>query len=178
MAGYISFLNLLLFANVVGNAPRRKLRKLGKRRAAGNCGTTAGIRRDHRVRVPIEPQGRLRFSSDDRDRVTRVLVMPRPNRSCPLPRPLIIPCIMNLKALADVRTLIRHLPKETREKSTWQLAEAKLKAAAFGGDAVELFVTLRMVPDMEGVECRPIRNRPVRLSSDGFQLAHASGPHL
>jgi hypothetical protein len=53
--------------------------------------------------------------------------MPRPNRSRPLPRPLTIPTIMDLVTLADVRTLIGHLPKETRAKSTWQLVDTKLR---------------------------------------------------
>jgi hypothetical protein len=63
---------------------------------------------------------------------------------------------MDLKTLADVRALLKHLPKETRDKSTWQLVGAKLEAAAAGGDAVELFVTLRMVLSLEDVECRII----------------------
>jgi hypothetical protein len=41
--------------------------------------------------------------------------MPRPNRSRPLPRPLAIPTVMDLVTLADVRKLLGHLPKETRE---------------------------------------------------------------
>ena len=59
---------------------------------------------------------------------------------------------MDLKTLADVRALLKHLPKETREKSTWPLVKAKLEAA--GADAVEMFVTLRMVLDLEGVESK------------------------
>ncbi|MGB8739402.1 MAG: hypothetical protein WCD52_03875 [Xanthobacteraceae bacterium] len=37
---------------------------------------------------------------------------------------------MDLVTLADVRVLIRHLPKEARAKSTWQHVEATLKQAA------------------------------------------------
>ncbi len=37
-----------------------------------------------------------------------------------LPRPLIIPTVMTLKTLADVRTLMRHLPAEHRERPTWR----------------------------------------------------------
>jgi hypothetical protein len=76
----------------------------------------------------------------------------RPNYSRPLPRPLKIPEVIDLETLADVRTLIGHLPQETRAKSTWQVVETKLKRAAAGGDLVDLFVTLRIVLDMEGVE--------------------------
>ena len=61
----------------------------------------------------------------------------RPNWSRPLPRPLTIPTVMDLVTLADVRTLIGHLPKETRAKSTWQHVAAELEKAA-GGDTTEL----------------------------------------
>jgi hypothetical protein len=50
--------------------------------------------------------------------------MPRPNWSRRLPRTLKIPGVMDLVTLADVRALIGHLPKETRAKSTWQVADA------------------------------------------------------
>jgi hypothetical protein len=60
----------------------------------------------------------------------RKQLMPRPNWSRPLPRPLTIPTVMDLVTLADVRELLGHLPKETRAKSTWQHVEAELKKAA------------------------------------------------
>jgi hypothetical protein len=38
-----------------------------------------------------------------------------------LPRPLVIPDVMTLTTLADVRELVEHhVPAEVREKSTWQ----------------------------------------------------------
>ena len=40
--------------------------------------------------------------------------MSRPNWSRPLPRPLVIPKVMTLKTLADVRALMRHLPRHSR----------------------------------------------------------------
>jgi len=79
----------------------------------------------------------------------------RPNWSRPLPRPLKIPGVMDLVTLADVRTLIGHLPKETRAKSTWQHVEAELKKAAAGGDVAQVYVALQMVLQPEHVEYRP-----------------------
>ena len=41
--------------------------------------------------------------------------MPAPNWSRPLPRPIIIPDVMELATLADVRALVeKHLPAEYR----------------------------------------------------------------
>jgi hypothetical protein len=37
---------------------------------------------------------------------------------------------MDLVTLADVRTLLGHLPKQTREKSTWQHVAGELDKAA------------------------------------------------
>ena len=80
--------------------------------------------------------------------------MTRPNWSRPLPRAVTIPSIMDLKTLADVRTLLKHLPKETRAKTTWRHVEAKLKQAAAGGDVTELWAALQMVLMMENIEYR------------------------
>jgi hypothetical protein len=52
---------------------------------------------------------------------------------------------MDLVMLADVRTLLGHLPKETRVKSTWQHVEAALKQAATGRDTTELWAALQMI---------------------------------
>ena len=72
-----------------------------------------------------------------------------------LPRPLVIPSMMKLTKLDDVRTLIeKHLPKKTRAKSTWKHVEATLKQAASGGDTAELWAPLQMVLMLEGVEYR------------------------
>ncbi len=79
----------------------------------------------------------------------------RPNWSRPLPRPLVIPTVMTLSTLADVRELMRHLPRHTREKDTWRHVAAMLEAAARGDDTVDVAVPVRMVLSMEGVECRP-----------------------
>jgi hypothetical protein len=80
----------------------------------------------------------------------------RADWSRPLPRPLLIPKVMTLKTLADVRELIKHLPKDHRAKSTWQHVEKQLNAASLGEvDTIDVAVPLQMVLSMEGVECRP-----------------------
>jgi hypothetical protein len=72
-----------------------------------------------------------------------------------LPRPIVIPDVMTLSTLADVRTLIeKHLPARLRTKTTWRHVAAKLKEAAQGASTAEVAVPLLMVLAMEGVECR------------------------
>jgi hypothetical protein len=62
---------------------------------------------------------------------------------------------MDLVTLADVRALLGHLPKQTREKSTWQHVVAELDKAAAGAETADVSVALQMVLNLEGVECRP-----------------------
>jgi hypothetical protein len=82
--------------------------------------------------------------------------IPRQNWSRPLPRPIIIPNVMTLKTLADVRTLIeRHLPVERRQRATWRYVAIQLDKAARGADPTEVVMALRVVRSIEGVECRP-----------------------
>jgi hypothetical protein len=76
----------------------------------------------------------------------------RPNWPRPLPRPLVIPDVMTLRTLADVRTLIGHLPKKTRAKSTWQHVEAELQKAAAGDDTTQVSIALQMVLQLERIE--------------------------
>jgi hypothetical protein len=87
----------------------------------------------------------------------------RPNWSRPLPETLIIPKLMTLETLADVRKLLAHLPAETRTKELWLHVAAKLKEATVGADTLKVAITLRMALNLEGVPCRPKR-RPVRNS--------------
>ena len=66
------------------------------------------------------------------------------------------PKLMKLTKLADVRDLIRRLPKDHGTKSTWQHVEKQLNAAAVGAvDTVDVAVPLQMVLSMEGVTCLP-----------------------
>jgi hypothetical protein len=63
---------------------------------------------------------------------------------------------MTLKTLADVRGLVKHLPKDHRKKSTWQHVEKQLNVAVFGEvDTIDVAVPLQLALSMEGVECRP-----------------------
>jgi hypothetical protein len=78
--------------------------------------------------------------------------LPRPNWSRALPRPLVIPRVMTLKTLADVRMLMRHLPVEHRKRPTWRHVAAQLEQAAVGADTVA--VALRLALMLENVECR------------------------
>jgi hypothetical protein len=81
--------------------------------------------------------------------------MSRPNWSRALPRPLVIPDVMTLKTLDDVRTLMGHLPEDRLERQMWRHVALQLKRAAADGDTTNVSVSLRMVLSMEGVECRP-----------------------
>jgi hypothetical protein len=50
----------------------------------------------------------------------------RPNWSRPLPQPLVIPDVMTLATLADVRALIeKHVPQDRRERPTWRHVAAE-----------------------------------------------------
>ena len=80
--------------------------------------------------------------------------MSRPNWSLPLPREIIIPKVMTLKTLADVRELMRHIPADRRERSTWRHVDAELGNAAAGADPADVAIALRMVLMLESVECR------------------------
>jgi hypothetical protein len=81
--------------------------------------------------------------------------LPSPNWSRALPQPLVIPEVMMLKTLADVRELMRHLPADRRARSTWRRVAADIEVAAGGGDIEGAVIALRMVLMIEGVECRP-----------------------
>jgi hypothetical protein len=52
---------------------------------------------------------------------------------------------MTLTTLADVRTLLDHLPAGHREKATWRHVADRLDEAARGAPAVEVFALLRTV---------------------------------
>jgi hypothetical protein len=106
----------------------------------------------------------MSYHDDGTTKATRIksagqAVPPRPNWSHPLPLPLKIPGVMDLRMLADVRTLIGDMPKATRAKSTWQYVEGELGKAASDADAKQLSVALQMVLSLEGVEFQPARSQ-------------------
>ena len=82
--------------------------------------------------------------------------MPVPNWSRPLPRPIIIPDVMKLDTLGDVRALVeKHLPAEYRTKFPWRQFAGTLRRAAEGNeDAAEVATALLIVLKIEGVEYR------------------------
>jgi hypothetical protein len=81
---------------------------------------------------------------------------PRPDWSRLLPRPLVIPTVLRLTTLADVRALIeRHLPRDRRDVPAWRYVRQKLDEAASGGEAMDVAVALQIALHLEGVECRP-----------------------
>ncbi len=81
--------------------------------------------------------------------------MPHLNWSRALPRPLVIPTVMTLKTLADVRALMRHLPVEHRERPTWRyVAQQVAEAAAGAADPADAAISLRLALMLENVECR------------------------
>jgi hypothetical protein len=57
---------------------------------------------------------------------------------------LVIPEVMTLKTLADVRKLLEHLPAAHREKSTWRYVADRLDDAARGADVIDLVMPLRI----------------------------------
>ena len=72
----------------------------------------------------------------------------RPDWSRPLPQPLQIldgdKPILTLATVGDVRELIvKRLPEESREKSTWQHVAGLALDAANGADGADLSVALR-----------------------------------
>jgi hypothetical protein len=79
----------------------------------------------------------------------------RPDWSRPLPQQIVIPDLMTLRTLADVRTLLNHVPAGQREKEIWRYLAIKLDEAARGAPAVEVFALLRAVLAMEGIASQP-----------------------
>ena len=81
----------------------------------------------------------------------------RPDWSLRLPRPLQIPNVMKLVALADVREFLeKHLPADYREKDSWRPIAAQLAEAAGSGDIKDVSIALRLALMLERVQCQPM----------------------
>jgi hypothetical protein len=79
----------------------------------------------------------------------------RASWSRPLPQTLIIPDVMTLTTLADVRVFVtQRLPKPYRDRPHWLAVARDLDAAARGGDAAEAALAVRIALLIEGVACR------------------------
>ncbi len=68
---------------------------------------------------------------------------------------LVIPEVMALQTFADVQKLMRHLPADRRERSTWRHVASELEKAAIEGDTIDVAIALRMVLVLEGIEWHP-----------------------
>jgi hypothetical protein len=79
--------------------------------------------------------------------------LPAPNWSRPLPRSIVIPEVMKLTTLDDVRRLVaKHLPAEYRSKFAWRKLAALLRRAAQGkDDAAEVSTALQIILKIERV---------------------------
>jgi len=76
-----------------------------------------------------------------------------PASSPALPRPIVIPRIMTIASLADVRALVeKHLPAHHRDKLPWQHVADELKAAASSGKTADVSIALRLALMLDGVE--------------------------
>jgi hypothetical protein len=73
-----------------------------------------------------------------------------------LPRPIVIPKIMTLSTLEDVRAFLNeYLPAEYRAKQIWRYVAVVMAAAASGQvPTAEVAAAVRLVLSIEGVTCR------------------------
>jgi hypothetical protein len=63
---------------------------------------------------------------------------------------------MKLSPRDDLRELLRHLPPEPHERSTWKHVQKTLVNAACGaGRAIDFAVVVQLTFMLEGGECRP-----------------------
>ncbi len=92
--------------------------------------------------------------------VPKAALPKRPDWARPLPQPLQLldgdKPILTLATIGDVRELIvKRLPEESRQKSTWQHVAGVAIDAANVSDVADLSIALRLVLSLEGIACRP-----------------------
>ena len=82
--------------------------------------------------------------------------MPYHNWRRPLPRPIVIPKVMMLATLEDVRALVhKYLPTKYRDRQTWQRVASITTAAARGQlPADDVAVAVKMALQLEGIPCQ------------------------
>jgi hypothetical protein len=81
--------------------------------------------------------------------------MARADSSRPLPRSIVIPDVMRIATLADVRELVqKHLPKHYRQQTPWRHVADELKAARKSGSTADVSVALQMALSLSRVEFR------------------------
>jgi hypothetical protein len=81
-----------------------------------------------------------------------------PDRA-PLPRPLVIPGVITLKTLGDVRSLLGHLSKDVRARSTGSGVANQLDAAERGADPADVAVASQLVLMLERATFRSAQNK-------------------
>lgn len=80
--------------------------------------------------------------------------MPRSKWARPLPRPIIIDGIVELKTVGDVRDFVARLPAPFCDRSTWRYVASCAKEAADGAGPVQVHVPLMLVLSIEGADWR------------------------
>jgi hypothetical protein len=79
--------------------------------------------------------------------------MARADSSRPLPRSIVIPGVMTIATLADVRELVeKHLPKRYRQATPWRHVAAELKAVGKSRSTADVSVALQMALSLSGVD--------------------------
>ena len=82
--------------------------------------------------------------NSDLSDLNRERSLPRSNWSRPLPRPLVIPDVMTLVTLADVRELIeRRLPAHFRDKANLARRGEGFEGGCVGADPAEVSIALQ-----------------------------------
>jgi hypothetical protein len=71
-----------------------------------------------------------------------------------LPQTLVMPGVMTLRTLDDVRALMRYLPEDRRATPAWRHVKQLLEQAAGGGDLVDVDAALRAALSLEAVKYR------------------------
>ena len=83
--------------------------------------------------------------------------------SRPLPQPIMIPRVMTISTLPDVRKLLRHLPAQHHNKVPWRHLKAELDR---GANVADVSIALRLALTLGGVKYL-VKRTGQRPSSNG-----------